>query len=61
MRNHYNETPRSSPRDVGHLDMAKTRDRNHYVETLLQCRKRKQFARIYYKLVDQWKLEPERP
>ena len=62
MRNHYNETPRDAARgellDMLERMAKQDEDRNPYVETpSFNAAKRKQFARIYYKLVDQWKLD----
>jgi len=62
MRNHYNETPRDAARSEL-LDMLERmakqdEDRNPYVETpSFNTAKRKQFAKIYYRLVDQWDID----
>lgn len=62
MRNHYNETPRDAARSEL-LDMLERmakqdEDRNPYAETpSFNTAKRKQFAKIYYRLVDQWDID----
>jgi len=62
MRNHYNETPLEAARGelLNVLEQMAKQDgvRNRYVETPSFNRaKRKHFARIYYKLIDQWDLD----
>jgi len=63
MRNIYNHTPLEQARmDVLQAisDMAKEDVyHNHYAETVgFNAYKRKHFAKMYYKLADQWDLEP---
>ena len=65
MRNHYGNTPLEQARSeiLDTLEsLAKAElDRNTYfdVETpSFNSAKRKHFARLYYKLADQWNIEP---
>ena len=63
MRNHYNETPRDAARSQL-LDMLETmarqdEDLNPYAETpSFHAAKRKHLAKMYYKLADQWSIDP---
>jgi hypothetical protein len=63
MRNHYGSTPQEQARSEV-LDMLEAlakadEDRNPHVETpSFNTAKRKHFARLYYKLADQWNIEP---
>jgi len=62
MRNHYGSTPQEQARSEV-LDMlealAKAQHLNPHVETpSFNTAKRKHFARLYYKLADQWNIEP---
>lgn len=62
MRNHNGQTPQEAAR-AQVLDMIETlaradEDRNPYVETpSFNASKRRQLARLYYKLGDQWKFD----
>lgn len=63
MRNQYGNTPQEQARSEV-LDMLEAlakadEDRNPHVETpSFNSAKRKHFARLYYKLADQWNIEP---
>jgi len=63
MRNHYGHTPQEQARSEI-LDLLEALakadgDRNPHVETpSFNTAKRKHFARLYYKLADQWDFEP---
>lgn len=63
MRNKYGHTPQEQARSEV-LDLIEAlakadEDRNPHVETpSFNIAKRKQFARLYYKLADQWKFDP---
>ena len=62
MRNHYGNTPKEQAR-AEVLDMlealAKERGFNPHVETVsFNNVKRKHFAQLYYRLADQWDIEP---
>lgn len=63
MRNHYGNTPQEQARSEV-LDMLEAlakadEDRNPHVETpSFNSAKRKHLARLYYKLADQWNIEP---
>jgi hypothetical protein len=63
MRNHYGNTPQEQAR-AEVLDMLEAlakadEDRNPHVETVsFNNVKRKHFAQLYYRLADQWNIEP---
>lgn len=63
MRNQYGNTPQEQARSEV-LDMLEAlakadEDRNPHVETpSFNSAKRKHLARLYYKLADQWNIEP---
>ena len=63
MRNHYGNTPQEQAR-VEVLDMLEAlakadEDRNPHVETVsFNNLKRKHFAQLYFRLADQWNIEP---
>jgi len=62
MRNQHGHTPQEAARsemlDVLEALAKADEDRNPYVETpSFNASKRKHFARLYYKLGDQWKFD----